>query len=81
LYADRGVEDRAGVNGNADRRAMRAYVAVTDHDWYELLASRPGLDEVNFWQPGGSRPFRTLAAGELLLFKLHAPRRWPPKDL
>jgi len=52
---------------------VNAYVGVTDFEWYELLASRPGLDEVNFWQPGGSRVFRALAPGELFLFKLHAP--------
>ena len=39
---------------------MKAYVGITDYDWYELLASRPGLDEVNFWQPGGSRRFGAL---------------------
>src|SRR5207249_1716563 len=30
-------------------------------------------DEVNFWQPSGSREFRALRPGELFLFKLHAP--------
>jgi len=25
---------------------MKAYVGVTDFDWYELLASGSGLDEV-----------------------------------
>jgi putative restriction endonuclease len=52
---------------------MKAYVGITDYDWYELLASRPGLDEVNFWQPGGTRQFRALEPGGLFLFKLHAP--------
>jgi hypothetical protein len=28
---------------------MRAYVGVTDGDWYRFLAARPGLREVNFW--------------------------------
>ena len=42
-------------------------------DWFQLLRSRPGLDEVNFWQPGGNRRFRALQPGELFLFKLHAP--------
>ena len=31
---------------------MDLFVGVTDGDWYELLANQPGLDEVNFWQPG-----------------------------
>ena len=38
-----------------------------------LLASQPGLDEVNFWQPGSNTQFRALSPGELLLFKLHSP--------
>ena len=53
---------------------MKAYVGITDYEWFRLLASRPGRDEVNFWQPGGRRLFRTLEPGELFLFKLHAPR-------
>jgi len=53
---------------------MQAYVGITDYEWYQLLASRPQLDELNFWQPGGSRIFRALQPGELFLFKLHAPR-------
>ena len=52
---------------------MRAWVAVTDKDWYRFLRQRPDLDEVNFWQPGGHRVFRTLAVGEPFLFKLHYP--------
>ena len=56
-------------------RSMKAYVGITDYDWYEFLASRPELEEVNFWQPGGSRLFRALEPGGLFLFKLHAPRR------
>jgi putative restriction endonuclease len=31
---------------------------------------------VNFWQPGGQRVFRSLAPGELFLFKLHAPHHF-----
>ena len=42
---------------------MDLFVGVTDGDWYELLASQPGLDEVNFWQPGGSTQFRALSPG------------------
>jgi len=52
---------------------VRAYVAVTDRDWYRFLRDRPDLDEVNFWQPGGSRQFRYLKPGEPFLFKLHYP--------
>src|SRR3989304_576050 len=39
---------------------MKAWVAVTDNDWYRFLRQRPHLEEVNFWQPGGSRLFKTI---------------------
>lgn len=48
-------------------------VAVTDDDWFEMLRRQPNLGEVNFWAPSGTS-FRALEAGELFLFKLHAPR-------
>jgi putative restriction endonuclease len=50
---------------------LRAFVAVTDGDWFRFLSARDGIDEVNFWQPGGGRAFRALLLGEPLLFKLH----------
>lgn len=53
---------------------MRAYIAVTDHSWYEFLSAWEAVDEVNFWQPnpwGGE--FRVLDRGQPLLFKLRAP--------
>jgi len=31
--------------------SMKAFVGVTDNDWFELLASLPDADGVNFWQP------------------------------
>ena len=52
---------------------MKAYVAVTDNDWFRFLKQRPNLDEVNFWQPSGNRLFRALDTGQPFLFKLHAP--------
>lgn len=55
---------------------MRAYVGVTDYDWFQLLQGQEDLEEVNFWQPGGSRQFRTISEGELFLFKLHSPRNF-----
>jgi len=55
---------------------MRAYVGITDRDWYRFLRDRPELPEVNFWQPGGGRGFRALALGEPFLFKLHAPQNY-----
>lgn len=55
---------------------MRAYVALTDSEWFRFLSARPELDEVNFWQPSGSSQFRALQPGEPHLFKLHAPRNF-----
>ncbi|MGC4805259.1 HNH endonuclease [Micromonospora sp. DT233] len=52
---------------------MKAYVGVTDGDWYRFLAARPGLTEVNFWRPAGSRGFRALSPGEPFFFKTHHP--------
>jgi putative restriction endonuclease len=54
---------------------MKLWVGVTDADWYDRL-SQLVPDEVNFWQPSGSRFFRVLQAGELFLFKLHAPQNF-----
>jgi putative restriction endonuclease len=66
MHLHRGQE----LENDAD---MRLFVAVTDSDWFELLASQPRLEDVNFWQPGGNRLFRALEPGELFLFKLHSP--------
>ena len=52
---------------------MRLRIAVTDNNWFRFLRARPGIDEVNFWQPGGRQRFRALNPDELLLFKLHSP--------
>jgi putative restriction endonuclease len=51
---------------------VKIWVGVTDKDWFQFLA-RIGPDEVNFWQPSGSRVFRALQPGEPFLFKLHSP--------
>lgn len=58
----------------ANPAMLKAYVGVTDFDWYRFLASQPDLDEVNFWQPGGSLKFQAVQPGEPFLFKLHSPR-------
>ncbi len=55
------------------RCPLRAFVGITDQDWYTYLRARPDLPEVNFWQPGGGHSFRALTLGEPFLFKLHAP--------
>jgi putative restriction endonuclease len=55
---------------------VKAYVGITDKDWFEFLRSQPQLDEVNFWQPSGHHVFKALNPGELFLFKLHYPDNW-----
>jgi putative restriction endonuclease len=49
------------------------FVAVTDNDWYALHASKPSVEEVNFWRPSPTANFKVLQPGELLLFKLKSP--------
>jgi putative restriction endonuclease len=51
---------------------MKLYLGVTDTEWYRFLRSeRP--EDVNFWQPGGSRQFAAIPKGAPFLFKLKAP--------
>jgi putative restriction endonuclease len=52
---------------------MRIFVGITDRDWFDLLSSQTGIEEVNFWRPSPSATFKALTPGELFLFKLHAP--------
>jgi len=53
---------------------MKLWVGVTDNEWFDIVSHVPGIDEVNFWQPGGgSRAFHALQIGEPFLFKLHSP--------
>jgi putative restriction endonuclease len=52
---------------------MNGFVSVTDNDWFAFLSHQPGIDEVNFWQPGGRSQFKSLQTGEPFLFKLHSP--------
>jgi len=55
---------------------MKAFIGVTDFDWYSYLSTIQGLDEVNFWQPSSSSQFKALQPGEPFLFKLHSPRNY-----
>jgi putative restriction endonuclease len=55
---------------------VKLYVGITDYDWFILLASKNGLEEVNFWRPSASSSFKALQPGEMFLFKLHAPRNF-----
>lgn len=57
----------------AGESKLNTYVGITDTDWFTFLSGFSGIDEVNFWQPGGNRLFRTLKPGEPFLFKLHSP--------
>ncbi len=52
---------------------MNTYIGITDTDWFTFLSGFREIDEVNFWQPGGNRFFRTLIPSEPFLFKLHSP--------
>lgn len=51
---------------------MKFWVGVTDNSWYEFLAKRR-FDEVNFWQPSATPPFKSAPAGMPFLFKLKRP--------
>jgi putative restriction endonuclease len=55
---------------------MKLFVAVTDYQWYSLHASKPQIEEVNFWKPSTGGTFKALQVGEPVLFKLHAPRNY-----
>jgi HNH endonuclease len=55
---------------------MKLYVGITDFDWFNLHASKPFVEEVNFWRPSQTATFKALQPGELFLFKLHAPRNF-----
>src|SRR4030065_2430241 len=54
---------------------MKIWIGVTDEDWFDYL-TRLEPDEVNFWQPSGSRNFRVLQPGEPFHFKLHSPNNY-----
>jgi putative restriction endonuclease len=55
---------------------MNFYVAVTDYEWFQLHASKPRVEEVNFWRPSPEGSFKALRSGAMLLFKLHSPRNF-----
>jgi hypothetical protein len=52
---------------------MRGYIGNTDRDWYDFLRARPLLEEVNFWQPSGSRGFQAILPGAPFFFRLKKP--------
>ena len=53
---------------------MKAFVGVTDWNWFSQLR-REEPDDVNFWRPSGQL-LRALQPGDPFLFKLHAPRNF-----
>ena len=67
-----GIRCSRGLELSLMDGVMKIWVGVTDKDWFQFL-SRINPDEVNFWQPSGSRVFRALQPGEPFLFKLHSP--------
>lgn len=56
--------------------SVKLYVGITDYDWFNLHASKPFVEEVNFWRPSPQASFKALQPGEMFLFKLHAPRNF-----
>lgn len=51
---------------------MKFWVGVTDNQWFQFLADiQP--DEVNFWQPSATPPFKSAPIGMPFLFKLKRP--------
>ena len=51
---------------------MKFWVGVTDNTWFNYLATK-SLDEVNFWQPSATPPFKGAPIGMPFLFKLKRP--------
>lgn len=57
---------------------MKAFVGVTDLDWYsQLYASGPEHSEVNFWFPSSGTGFSALESGEFFVLKTHIEHRHP----
>jgi putative restriction endonuclease len=55
---------------------MKGFIGITDNEWFAFLSQQPGIDEVNFWQPGGQTQFRSLNPGEPFFFRLHSPHNF-----
>lgn len=51
---------------------MKFWVGVTDNAWFNYLAAG-NFDEVNFWQPSATPPFKNAPQGMPFLFKLKRP--------
>jgi putative restriction endonuclease len=55
---------------------VKLWVGITDYDWFKLHATKPLVEEVNFWRPSSQQGFNVLQWGAPFLFKLHAPRNF-----
>jgi putative restriction endonuclease len=51
---------------------MKFWLGTTDNSWFEFLSHRR-FDEVNFWQPSATPPFKNAPVGLPFLFKLKRP--------
>jgi putative restriction endonuclease len=49
------------------------YIGNTDNDWFDFLASKTNVQEINFWKPSPSN-FGAISSGELFAFRLKSPR-------
>jgi putative restriction endonuclease len=54
-------------------RMVGIYIGNTDNDWFDFLALRCELTEVNFWKPSPTN-FAAIVSGELFAFRLKSPR-------
>jgi HNH endonuclease len=54
--------------------AQPGTIAITDFDWYSYLSQQRSWDEVNFWKPTTTQPFRAPEFSPFF-FKLKAPHR------
>lgn len=52
---------------------MKAFIGMTDFDWFTHVSALGKIDEVNFWQPKRKQSFQALRPGEPFLFKLYSP--------
>ena len=58
---------------------MRAYLGVTDFEWYRALSELPQpVDEVNFWFPSSAQGFAALSPSEYFVLKTHVLRGGGP---
>lgn len=55
---------------------MQPFIALTDERWFDFLSTHAvngTVDEVNFWQPRGTRPMKRMSPGEPVFFRLKRP--------